>query len=159
MWKGIMLKTNYLIINREVQKFSEMKMFGGSVEFFGIEGNVFKQITLDKSVYAGLYCDEVHNVTLVVDKEGHQDVITILWCSEPEYQACKQTIENSLSMKLSRQNIKLNRYAEDIAAKLANGVKLLVVDAPMENDMVECPECGMMSPKGTPYCVDCGAEL
>lgn len=154
-----MLRHNYIIINRKAQKFTEIKIVGNFVICVDADENVVRKIDLDESVYAGLYCDEVQNVTLVIDKERHQDVVTILWCSESGYNEGKRLIENCLKTGLSRQNIKINRYAEDIAAKLTDGVKLLVVDALTESDMVECPECGMMSPKGTPYCMDCGAEL
>lgn len=156
-----MLRNNYLIINRKAQIFHEMKMADNTAIFVDVEGNVldYGTVIVDESVYVALYCDEVQNVTLVIDKHNHQDVVTILWCSESEYNKFKQSIQCCLNTKLSRQNIKLNRYAEDIASKLANGVKLSVVDAPIDSDMVECPECGMMSPKGTIYCMDCGAEL
>ncbi|MBQ6388445.1 MAG: zinc-ribbon domain-containing protein [Mogibacterium sp.] len=25
--------------------------------------------------------------------------------------------------------------------------------------MVKCPECGMLNPAGSEYCLDCGAEI
>lgn len=156
-----MLNSNYLIINKNAQEFKEIKMAGKTAIFLDASGNVINHgtIELNETVYAALYCDDVFNVTLVIDNGTKQDVVTILWATELGYTDCKHSLEECLDIRLSRQNIKLNRYAEDIAEKLSNGVKLLVVDAPIETDMVECPECGMMSPKGTPYCMDCGAEL
>lgn len=156
-----MVNTNYLIINRKAQEFKEIKMADKTAIFLDASGNAINHgtIELNETVYAALYCDDVFNVTLVLDNGAKQDVVTILWSTETGYTDGKKMLEKCLDTRLSRQNIKLNRYAEDIADKLSNGVKLLVVDAPIESDMVKCPECGMMSPKGTPYCMDCGAEL
>lgn len=149
-----MLTSNYLIINREPQQFSELHLEGTTLTFD--DGN---SLTLDETIYAALYCDEVRNVTLVVSKSGVQTVETILWCDEAGYLAGKREIETALGRKMSRQNKKLNRYGEEIAKKLDNGVQIQVIDAVEESAMVECPDCGMMSPKGTPFCMECGAEL
>lgn len=149
-----MLTTNYLIINREPQQFASMRLEGVTITFDGENS-----LPLDGNIYAALYCDEVRNVTLVIDKGGTQTVETILWCDEAGYLAGKHDIETALGKKMSRQNKKLNRYGEEIAKKLAIGVKIAVIDAVLESEMVTCPDCGMQSPKGTPYCMDCGAEL
>ena len=149
-----MLRNNYVIINREPQQFISMRLEDKTLTLDG--DNL---LILDESIYAALYCDEVRNVTLVIDKNGSQTVETLLWCEEAGYLAGKREIEGALGRKMSRQNKKLNRYAEEIAKKLAIGIKIQVIDAIEESAMVECPDCGMMSPKGTPFCMDCGAEL
>ena len=149
-----MLRNNYVIINREPQQFTSMRLDGKTLTLDG--GN---SLTLDESIYAALYCDEVRNVTLVINKDGNQTVETLLWCDEAGYLAGKRGIEGALGKKMSRQNKKLNRYAEEIAKKLAIGIEIQVIDAVEDSAMVECPDCGMMSPKGTPFCMDCGAEL
>ena len=149
-----MLTTNYLIINRVPQQFTSMRLDDKTLTLDGDNS-----LTLDESIYAALYCDEVCNVTLVIDKDDSQTVETLLWCDEAGYLAGKREIEAALGKKMSRQNKKLNRYAEEIAKKLAIGIEIQVIDAIEESAMVECPDCGMMSPKGTPFCMDCGAEL
>lgn len=135
-----MLTNNYIIINRKPQPFD-------SFDIGAIAG---------QSIYAALYCDEVRNVTLVTT---NCDVITILWKNEEDYRKGLKDIESAVTVPMSVQNIKLNRYAEEIAKKLSIGVELKVVDAAESQEMVECPECGAMNPKGSPYCMDCGADL
>lgn len=149
-----MLTTNYLIINRVPQQFTSMRLEDKTITFDG--DNL---LTLDENIYAALYCDEVNNVTLVDNRDGVQTVKTLLWCDAAGYEAGKRAIEAALGKRMSKQNKKLNRYGEEIAKKLAIGVKIQVIDAVEESDMVTCPDCGMQSPKGTPYCMDCGAEL
>ena len=156
-----MLDSSYLIINRHPQRFSEMSIAGKAAVFTNAEGKVldYGVLALGSSVYAALYCDEVQNVTLVTDKDGHQDVITILWLTKEEYDKGLAALKAVLSMHFSPQNKKLNRYAEAVAEKLALGVKLRITDAVKASDMVECPECGMLNPAGSQYCLDCGAEI
>ena len=149
-----MLTTNYLIINRVPQQFTSMRLEDKTITFDG--DNL---LTLDENIYAALYCDEVNNVTLVDNRDGVQTVKTLLWCDVAGYEVGKRAIEAALGKRMSKQNKKLNRYGEEIAKKLAIGVKIQVIDAVEESDMVTCPDCGMQSPKGTPYCMDCGAEL
>lgn len=156
-----MLDSNYLIINSHPQRFSEMRIAGKAAVFTDAEGKVldYGVLALGSSVYAALYCDEVRNVTLVFDKAGHQDVVTILWLTEEDYEKGLDTLKGVLRMHFSPQNKKLNRYAEAVAEKLALGVKLRITDAVRAADMVECPECGMLNPAGSQYCLDCGAEI
>ena len=156
-----MINTNYLIINRKPVAFDTLEIAGGEAVFMDADGIPLDEgvIELDETIYAALYCDEVRNVTLVVAKTSSQDVVTILWRDEKSYQESKRLIEDALDIEMSKQNIKLNRYAESIAEKLAIGVELKVTDAMDNSEMVECPECGMMNLKGSPYCMDCGADL
>ena len=156
-----MLDSNYLIINRHPQKFSEMRIDGKTAVFMGSDGKVldFGVLALGSSVYAALYCDEVQNITFVTDKGGAQDVVTVLWLKEDDYVRALSALKDVLRMHFSPQNKKLNRYAEAVAEKLALGVKLRITDAVNTADMVECPECGMLNPAGSQYCLDCGAEI
>lgn len=156
-----MLDSNYLIINRKPQRFSTMRIAGRTAIFLGTNGKPldYGVFALDESVYAAICCDEVRNVTLVTDKAGARNVITILWVTDEDYRAGHEAIEGALHRHIYEQNIKLNRYAEAIAEKLALGVKLRVTDAVDESKMAVCPECGMLNPPGSMYCLDCGAEL
>ena len=156
-----MLDSNYLIINRHPQRFSEMRIAGKAAVFTGSDGKVldFGVLALGSSVYAALYCDEVRNITFVTDKAGVQNVVTTLWLTEEDYDRALSSFKDVLSMHFSPQNKKLNRYAEAVAEKLSLGVKLRITDAGNAKDMVECPECGMLNPAGSQYCLDCGAEI
>ena len=156
-----MLDSKYLIINRKAQKFSVAKTSGDVLTFASADGAqlIGGSINLDDSVYAALYCDEVFNTTLVINKAGTQTVVTILWNTEEEYKAGLDILRDNLKTELSRQNLKINRYAESIAEKLSIGVELRVTDAVDESEMIKCPECGMMNDKDSMYCMDCGADL
>ena len=156
-----MLTTNYLIINREPFAFDTMRIESDHAVFVDKDGKALdaSPIALGASVYAALFCDDVCNVTLVDNCDGVQTVETILWVSASEYSADKERIADALAVRMSKQNKKLNRYGEKIAKKLSTGIIIQVIDALEESAMVTCPDCGMQSPKGTPYCMDCGAEL
>lgn len=156
-----MLSSNYLIINRKPQRFLNMRIAGKAAVFTDADGKVldYGVVALNSSVYAALYCDEVRNISFVVDKGSRQDVITTLWLTEEDYRSALDAFRGVLSLHFSPQNTKLNRYAEAVAEKLGLGVKLRVTDAVRASDMTECPECGMLNPAGSEYCLDCGAEL
>lgn len=155
----IMLDSNYIIVNREAMKFSKMVFVDDKASFFSNLDSAVCEIPMRESIYATLFCDGTRNITFVIDRAQTQDVITVLFVENSEYVEFKNQLQNAYHLELSKQNIKINRYAESIAEKLANGVKLHVTAAIDNSDMVECPECGMMNTKGSPYCMDCGADL
>ena len=154
-----MLDSNYIIVNREAMKFSKMVFADDKASFFSNLDNAICEISISESIYATLFCDDTRNVTFVIDRAQTQDVITVLFIENSKYIEFKNQLQNAYNLELSKQNIKINRYAESIAEKLASGVKLRVTDAADNSDLVECPECGMMNTKGSPYCMDCGADL
>lgn len=156
-----MLDSNYLIIDRRPQRFADMRIAGKAAVFINKDGKVldFGVITLDSSVYAALFCDDVRNVTFVIDKGSRRQVVTLLWLTEEDYLRGLEALKDVLHVRFSPQNMKLNRYAESIAEKLDEGVKLRVTDAVNTGDMVQCLECGMLNPRGSQYCLDCGAEI
>ena len=120
-----MLDSNYLIINRRAQRFSTMRIAGRTAVFLDGSGNVldYGVLSLRESIYAVLFCEEVRNITIVIDKGNAADVV------------------------------------EAVAEKLSMGVKLRITDEVRAADMVKCPECGMLNPEGSMYCLDCGAEI
>lgn len=61
-------------------------------------------------------------MTLVDDCDGVQTVETILWVNASEYSADKNRIADALTVRMSKQNKKLNRYGEEIAKKLSTGI-------------------------------------
>ena len=98
-----MLDSNYLIINRHPQRFSEMRIAGKAAVFTGSDGKVldFGVLALGSSVYAALYCDEVRNITFVTDKAGVQNVVTILWLTDEDYDHALSSFKDVLKMHFS----------------------------------------------------------
>ena len=156
-----MLTNNYLIINKRAQAFSEMKIAGKTAVFVNDAVKVldFGVTALDDTVYAILTCEEVKLVMLVIDRQGERRVEGIFWKEEDDYRKGAEAIGRASGMRLSKQDLKISSYAWSIAKKLDDGVRIKVTDALDTSDMTVCPECGMMNPKGTPYCLECGAEL
>lgn len=154
----IMLNSNYLIIDRQAQQFDKLEIHDREVVFIQANGANVGSI-ISETVYAALFCDAVNNITFVTDKDGVQSVKTVLWAGKNDYISGKEQLRTAVNVRFSRQNKKLNRYAEELAKKLDIGVRIQVIDAVEESNLVKCPDCGMMSPKGTEYCMDCGAEL
>lgn len=153
-----MLDSNYLIIDRQPQQFDRFEIHDGGAAFIKNDGETIGSISWEE-IYAALFCDDVNNITFVTDKAGTRSVKTVLWCTKNEYISGKEQFRKAVKARFSKQNKKLNRYAEEIAKKLEIGVRIQVIDAVEESNMVKCPDCGMMSLKGTEYCMDCGAEL
>ncbi len=156
-----MLDSNYYIVNRHAQRFSKIKLTPKAAIFLNEEGRPvdFGVLALADSIYAAVYCDEVRNVTFITDRSGIHDVVTVLWNTDEGYRAGFESLRMACGKTFYRQNIKLNRYAESIAEKLDIDVRIRVTDAVDESKMTVCPECGTLNPKGTPFCLDCGAEL
>ena len=156
-----MLDSNYLIINRKAQRFSTMRIAGRTALFLDSSGKVldYGVISLRESIYAVLFCEKVRNITFVIDKGKAADVVTILWCEEEAFREGLEVLKKVTGLHFSPQNKKLNRYAEAVAEKLSMGVKLRITDEVRAADMVKCPECGMLNPEGSMYCLDCGAEI
>ena len=156
-----MIDSDYYIINRKPQRFCEMRIAGRTAIFLNRDGKVldYGVLKLGQDVYAALYCDEVRNVTFVTGGPGCADVVTVLWRTEEGYFRGLEELRRAAEVRFSPQNIKLNRYAEAVAEKLALGIKLRITDAVNDADMVKCPECGMLNPSGSVYCLDCGAEI
>lgn len=156
-----MLKSNYLIINKKSQRFAEMKFAGSNAVFVDEEGKVldFGVIPLDSTVYAMLSCSEVKLLMLVTDRQDEINVIGVFWKSESDYETQSSAMGSKAGSRIYKRDLKVNSYAWSIAEKLADGVRISLTDAVDESEMAVCPECGMLNPAGTPYCLDCGCEL
>ena len=156
-----MVKSNYLIINKKAQEFSSVKYSGKAAVFTDREGTPldYGVLIMDGSIYALLVCSEFRLAVLVIDRQGERSVEDIFWLSDADFEEGVAAISKASGVRPSRQDTKVNSYAWSIAEKLDAGVQLRVADAVDESDMLVCPECGMLNPKGSEYCLDCGAEL
>ena len=117
-----MLDSNYLIINRHARRFSEMKIAGHTAVFIGSDGKVldFGVLQLGDNVYAALLCDDVRNITFIIDKGKSPDVVTLLWMDSDDYSEAVKLLAKASGKHFSQQNRKINRYAEAVAEKLDN---------------------------------------
>ena len=156
-----MLKNNYLIINRKARVFDGMRIAGRTAVFLDKEGRPvdFGVLPLSDSVYAMMSCAEVKLLMMVTDRHGVHDVIGIFWKDGNDFETGCSGMSSIAGTRIFRRDFKINSYAWSIAEKLKSGVRIKVTDTVDESDMIVCPECGMLNPKGTPYCLECGCEL
>ena len=138
-----------------------MKVAGKTAVFLNEEGKPldFGVVPLDSSVYTILACEEVNMAVLVTDRQGSRNVIAIIWQARGDFSTGCEAIASASAKRISRQDMKLNSYAWSIAEKLDDGVRVKVTDAVDASEMDVCPECGMLNPKNSQYCLECGAEL
>ncbi|MBQ9272919.1 MAG: zinc ribbon domain-containing protein [Mogibacterium sp.] len=156
-----MLASNYLIINKKPQKFKEMRIAGRTAVFIAENGRPldFGVLALDDSIYTMMSCEQVNLMMMVIDRQGSRTVECIFWQTAEGFEQDADAIKKASGLKISKQDLKINSYAWSIAKKLDEGVRVKVTDAVDASDMVVCPECGMLNPKGSPYCLDCGADI
>ena len=156
-----MLRSNYLIINKKPQEFETIRIAGRVAVFLGKDGRPLDHgtLVLDDSVYALLSCEQVRTVAFVIDRQGERKVEGVLWQTDGEYREWSSALAAALGRRPVKQDFRIYNYARSIAQKLDEGVRLRVTEAVDESSMTVCPECGMLNPKGTEYCLECGAEL
>lgn len=156
-----MLQSNYLIINKKPRKFASMKLAGRTAVFVDQDGRPidFGVLPLEDSLYAMMSCDQVNLIMMVTDRQGEHNVVGVFWKNEADYAEDRARLVSAADMRLYRRDLKVNSYAWSIAEKLDDGVRIRLTDAVDESSMIVCPECGMLNPKETPYCLECGSEL
>ena len=156
-----MVKTNQLIINKKAYRFETMRVAGPTAVFLNGEGRPVDHgvIPLGDSVYALLSCTEFRIFMIVSDRRGVRSVYGAVWKNEEDFIEGVEAVSKASGARVSRQDLKISNYAWQIAEKLDTGVRVRVTDAVDSSDMTVCPDCGMLNPKGTPYCLECGAEL
>ena len=156
-----MLNSNYIIIDRKAHRFEKIRFAAKTALFTDIKERPVDHgtLSLNECVYALMKCEEAKNISLVLDKKTEHHVVTLLFVSLEKYEIALGQIETITNMKASKQNLKINRYAESICEKLANGVRLKVTDSIERSNMLECSSCGMLNPSGTRFCYECGEEM
>lgn len=153
---------NFLLINRKAQRFDQVMLGKRGLILRDEEGRVLDHgiLVVDASLRACLYCDEVCNMTFLLSKPGMHDIVTLIFAQKEQYEIIRDGIGRSNpELRRSPQNKKLNRYAERLMEKLRDGQEIRIVDEVRKEDVVICPECGVQCAPGTPYCMECGAEL
>ena len=156
-----MISSNYLIINKKAQSFSDIKFAGHALVFMDAEGRALNYgvLALDSAIYAIMCCDEHNALAIVLDKDGRRSVEIVMWRSDGSYLEGKEKIAAITNKRISKQDYKFSSYAWLVAQKLDEGNRVQIVDAVDVSNMAVCPECGMLNPAGSPYCLDCGAEI
>ena len=156
-----MIASNYLIINKKAQKFSDIRYAGHALVFLNEEGRPLNYgvLALDDSIYAIMCCDEHCALALVLDKDGSRSVEIVMWQNGETYLESKGRIAEITNKRIAVQDYKFSSYAWLVAQKLDEGNRVKVVEVIDESNMAVCPECGMLNPAGSPYCLDCGAEM
>lgn len=156
-----MITSNYLIINKKPQKFGTMRIAGRVAVFMDADGRPldFGALALDESIYTMLVCRAFRLAMLVIDRHGERTVQGIFWLNDEDYEGGVSALADAAGVRPSVQDTKINSYAWSIADKLDQGICVKVTDAVDESTMTVCPECGMLNPKGSEYCLDCGADL
>ena len=138
-----------------------MRIAGRTAVFIAENGRPldFGVLALDDSIYTMMSCEQVNLMMMVIDRQGSRTVEGIFWQTAEGFEQGADAIKKASGLKISKQDLKINSYAWSIAKKLDEGVRVKVTDAVDASDMVVCPECGMLNPKGSPYCLDCGADI
>ena len=156
-----MIRSNYLIINKKAQKFSEVRYAGHALVFMDEAGRPLNYgvLALDDGIYAIMCCDEHHALALVLDKDGSRSVEIVMWQDGETYIENKARIVEITNRRIYVRDFKFSSYAWLMARKLNEGNRVKPVDVIDESKMSVCPECGMLNPAGSPYCLDCGADM
>lgn len=157
-----MTKSNFLLINRKPQVLEEVIPGEKGLIFLGKDRRILDHgvLVMDSGVRACLYCDDVRNLTFLVNRPGAYGTETLIFAAKEKYEKVRDAIKKDYpKLEMSPQNKKLNRYAERLMEKLKDGQEVRIVDAVRAEDVIICPECGVQCAPGSQYCMECGAEL
>lgn len=151
---------NNLVINKKPYRFDTVSVGDGLISFSngGSEDVPHGTIDADAQVYAVMYCDKLRTIA-IIEKKPKPLVLSAIFADEAAYNSVIGAAKDTLKVRVSRQNEKINGYAANIAEKLGEGTEVEIMDAVDENDVIICPECGMQCDPGSKYCMECGAEL
>lgn len=109
-----MTKSNFLLINRKPQVLEEVIPGEKGLIFLGKDRHILDHgvLVMDSGVRACLYCDDVRNLTFLVDRPGAYGIETLIFAAKEKYEKVRDTIKKDYpKLEMSPQNKKLNRYA------------------------------------------------
>lgn len=149
------------VVNKKASKASSFSFVGDYVVIADDRGVPIDgaRINTNEQLYTVLYYEKRHFITLVVKKPTPY-AISLVFRSGADYDDVFALLKMVASeVRFSCQNFKISSYANRVAEKLQDGVELAIMDVVDKTTVAVCPECGVEVANGTPYCMECGAEL
>lgn len=143
---------NLCIINKKAETFNEVAIDAETVSVSD------KKISV-KEIYSCLHCEELRNITLVVQDENIFKV-SLIFENVADFKDVLELLKrNCTSAIISAQNIKINGYATALVEKLQEGIAVTIIDTKEDKSIMYCPDCGVQCDPNIPYCMECGASL
>ena len=143
---------NLWIVDKKPQTITDIKYEDGMLQA-GAERFAVKEI------YAALFCEELRNLTFIVQGKEIRQMTLVLETAEL-FEQVKNFIKNACpSLEFSEQGKKINGYASSLVEKLKEGVTVTIIDTKDNVKEIFCPECGMQCDPNIPYCLECGASI
>ena len=144
---------NLWIVDKKPQTFENISYENGVLSI-GKE-----QIQLSKDVYAALFCEELRNITLIV-QQGEIHQMTMVLESKESFDRTFDFVKGLCpELEFSEQGRKINGYAASLVEKLREGVTVTIIDTKDNVKEIFCPDCGMQCDPNIPYCLECGASV
>ena len=111
-----------------------------------------------KEVYAALFCEELRNITFIIQNEKIHQMTLVLETVELFEKVFQYIKDNCPSLEFSEQGKKINGYASSLVEKLEEGITVTIIETKDVKEIF-CPECGMQCDPNIPYCLECGAAV
>ena len=144
---------NLWIVDKKPQTLADISYSEG-ILFVGKE-----QIHLEKEVYAALFCEELRNLTFIIQRQEIHQMTLVLETAQLFEEVVNFMKEMCPSLELSEQGKKINGYASSLVEKLKEGIVVTIIETKDNVKEVFCPECGMQCDPNIPYCLECGASV
>lgn len=152
---------NLYIVNKKPQLVAKVEFEASVLRMLDEKANLLEsgKIDLGQSVYAGLYCKQLRNITFIINGESPYSVSLII-AEDSKFDEVLQLIKTACpSLELIEQNAKINGYAASVVEKLQEGVTVKILETKEEEKVKCCPMCGMQCDPNIPYCMECGASV
>lgn len=109
-------------------------------------------------IYAALYCEELRNITWIVQNDKIHQMTLVLENAELFNTVFEFFKKNCPELEFSEQGKKINGYAASLVEKLKEGITVTIIETKDVKE-IYCPECGMQCDPNIPYCLECGAAV
>ena len=144
---------NLWIVDKKPQTFENITCEDG-VLWIGKE-----QIQLAKEVYAALFCEELRNITFIIQRDEIHHMTMVLETKESFDKVFNFIKAVCPTLEFSEQGRKINGYAASLVEKLREGITVTIIDTKDNVKEIFCPDCGMQCDPNIPYCLECGASI